>query len=398
MRVQISDVAFGGDGVARHEGKVVFIPGTLPGETVDAVVISASKRFSRALPKAVHDPSDVRIESDCPYSLKPSARCALSSYCPGCVYRHVSYSGELAIKKKQLADLFARIARMDAMPPVDAHGPACADRYRNKVTLHVSNERAAGYYAADNTTIIPVSDCRLACEPIAAAIKAAAGEPLEPGTDIILRHTERDGLRKWTGQPPSRPALTEKTFVGEMKVPPSSFAQVNPSMSSQLAERVQNIIRQAAPQNVIDLCCGAGLFAVTAAAAGVPSVFGVETDEAAVNCARENAASIAPGRANFICADAAKGLKTITGAIGTLKQTVIILDPPRRGLDAALIAALTKLDPQLLLYISCAADKLARDTKELIAAGYMLDSAAIFDMFPRTASFETLAVFRKTPL
>ncbi len=396
INVKIDDVAFGGDGVARHEGKVIFVPGTLPGEIVDVEITSSSKRFCRAHPVRIVEASLSRIENDCPYSLHPENGCSDSKYCPGCAYRHASYETEVELKKKQLSDLLTRIAKLDTLPALEAEPSPINERYRNKITLHPASSGGWGYYSADNKSVIPISDCKLACPSIGEAIQAAP-EPADAESDLVFRHTEIDGMKFWQTPLPSGPHLTESTYAGEMIVPPASFAQVNPRVSSALTEYTVRCISEAKPENVVDLYSGTGLFAIAAAKAGIPNVFGVEIDQRSVDCATKNARRLCPGHANFICAAAAPGLKTILGALRSLRGSAVIVDPPRKGLEPQLMTLLKRDTPDMLLYISCAADKLARDTKELIAGGYTIESLKIFDMFPRTASFETVAVFRKTP-
>jgi tRNA/tmRNA/rRNA uracil-C5-methylase (TrmA/RlmC/RlmD family) len=395
LNVEIIDVAFGGDGVARHAGKVIFVPGTLPGEHVDVAVTLESKRFSRALPMSITQTSPARIENDCPYSLTASPDCSPAAFCPGCAYRHCTYETETALKRKQLSDLLQRIAKIESLPQIELTSSPLDSRYRNKITLHPS-PGGAGYYAADNKTVIPISDCLLANEDLGKAIRDTDSTQAAT-SDLVYRFTAHDGVKTWNSPLPVSPLLTEDTFAGEMKVPPSSFSQVNPSVSAMLTQHVSECVANANPKNLIDLYCGVGLFAISAAKAGVPDVFGVEIDQSAVDCATANAKALCPGHANFICASAAPGLKTILSAIRNLRDAAVIVDPPRRGLDPQLMTLLKRTDPQLLVYVSCAADKLARDTKELLAAGYTLESLKIFDMFPRTASFETVAVFKKKP-
>lgn len=396
LSVEILDVAFGGDGVARHDGKVIFIPGTLAGETVEVKITKSSKRFSRALPVNIISRSDDRIENDCPYSLHPSADCSESSFCAGCAYRHSSYAAEAAIKKKQLEDLLLRIAHIENIPPVDITAAETPGRYRNKITLHVPADGKPGYFTADNSTIISISDCKLANSDISAAVKAIKPGEFKPDSDIIIRFTQANGVMLWNSPAPGKPLLTESTYAGDLSTPPSSFTQINPEMSCKMTQYIQELIADMNPENMIDLYCGTGIFAICAAAAGIPNVFGVEIDQAAVDCAAANAKRIAPGHANFICSDALSGLKTVLSALGELRNSVVLVDPPRKGIHPKLLAQLKKVAPNSLIYVSCAPDKLARDTKELAAGGYVLESLRIFDMFPRTASFETVAVFRKT--
>ena len=395
----IQDIAFGGDGVARHDGKVIFVPGAIPGESIEMNLITESKRFSRALPVKVLTPSPDRIESDCPYSLKPGTD-SPAAFCPGCCYRHLSYEAEVAAKTKQLGDLLKRLGKLESIPEISVLSASEPERYRNKIVFHLAPDGHFGYYSADNSSVLDIKDCMLANKHIAEEIATFRSQPELPvpskeAFDVTFRYTPEDGVNVWKGTPPTKPALKDETPVGALLTPPSSFAQVNPDVSAGLVKHIQTLVREIEPEEFIDLFCGTGLFALAAAKAGVESVFGVEISQASVDCAQNNAKAICPGHANFICAPALKGLNIVTDGIGDLSKSVILVDPPRKGLDTSLIVTLKKAKPMALIYVSCSPDKLARDIRELANAGYELDSLALFDMFPRTASFETVALLTK---
>ncbi len=395
ITAEIVDVAFGGDGVARHEGKVIFVPGAISGEKLEMEVVSSSKRFSRALPTKVVEPSPDRIEVDCPYALSPSAP-ASALYCAGCCYRHMSYKAETTAKAKQLTDLLTRIAKLESIPDVTFTSADSPDRYRNKIVLHTDEKSHVGFYSADNETVIDIADCKLACEAISKAITDLRADPPKSG-DIVFRHTDADGVKVWREKVPGGPPLTDSTPIGDMLVPPPSFAQINREVCGKMVQRIREITAALKPEEFVDLYCGTGLFAIAAAMEGVPSVFGVELDQNAVDCAAKNAKALCPGHANFLCAPSPKGLHTIESGVGDMRRSVILVDPPRRGIEPKLLTMLKKLPYMALIYVSCAPDKLARDIRELGTVGFQVDSLDAFDMFPRTASFETVAVLSRKP-
>jgi 23S rRNA (uracil1939-C5)-methyltransferase len=395
----IQDIAFGGDGVARHEGKVIFVPGTIQGESVEMQLVTESKNFSRALPVKILEPSPDRIESDCPYSLKPGTK-GTADFCPGCCYRHMSYKAEVVAKTKQLEDLLKRLGKLESIPEISTLAASQPARYRNKIVFHLTPKGNLGYYGADNSSVLDIKDCMLANSHIAEEIAAFRSQPdislpKKEAFDVTFRYTPTDGVNVWRGTPPKTPLLKDEAPVGQLLTPPSSFAQVNPDVCAGLVKHIQDLITQTKPEEFIDLYCGTGLFAIAAAQAGVDSVFGVELNEASVDCAQENAKTICPGHANFICSPSVKGLGIVADGIGNLSKSVILVDPPRKGLDKSLVFMLKNEKPLALIYVSCSPDKLARDIRELATAGYELGSLALFDMFPRTASFETVALLTK---
>lgn len=393
ISAEIIDVAFGGDGVARHEGKVIFVPGTISGETVEMEIVNSSKSFSRAIPIVISKPSPQRIQGDCPYALQPG-KVASTPYCAGCCYRHMSYEAETTAKTKQLKDLLTRIAKLDSLPDITFTPADSPDRYRNKIVLHTDDKGSIGFYAVDNTTIIDVADCKLACRQISSAISEMRKDPPTSG-DVVFRYTEKDGVMVWREKIPGGPPLTDTTPLGNMLVPPPAFAQVNSEVCGKLIQRIRELTATLKPEEFIDLYCGSGLFAIAAAIEGVPSVFGVEIDQGSIDCATKNAKAICPGHANFVCAPAQKGLQSIVSGVGDTRRSVILVDPPRRGIEPHLMTMIKKLPLMALIYVSCAPDKLARDIRDLATAGFELQSVDAFDMFPRTASFETVAVLTR---
>jgi 23S rRNA (uracil1939-C5)-methyltransferase len=152
---------------------------------------------------------------------------------------------------------------------------------------------------------------------------------------------------------------------------------------------VDALLREVRPEIVIDAYAGVGVFALAAAAAGVPEVYGVETDVRAVEAARVNAARLGLDRVRFAARGAASFLKPRLERYRDAKA-VLVLDPPRRGLEPGLREALCRRGPPCILYVSCAPDTLSRDLAFLGGGGYVARSVTLFDMFPRTACFETV--------
>ena len=143
------------------------------------------------------------------------------------------------------------------------------------------------------------------------------------------------------------------------------------------------------PAFVIDLYCGVGLFAMAAAKAGVKTVYGADMDSPAISAGARNAAEMGIKGVEFKATTAQKGLKWAARNCEPGK-TMVIADPPRRGLDKEVVERIIAAQPRSLIYVSCAADTMARDVKQLGAAGYSVRSARLFDMFPRTPYFESV--------
>jgi tRNA/tmRNA/rRNA uracil-C5-methylase (TrmA/RlmC/RlmD family) len=397
--IDIADMAYGGRGVGRHDGKVCFLPGVLPGERVRAALVRERKDFLEAAPLAILTASPARVTPACPLAcgLFQAANFRPDElYCPGCAYQHAAYEAELAIKQQQLQGFLNRGCDTEDLvveAPVAAPAPL---GYRNKMALHArrsGTETQLGYFAPDNTTIIDVPACPLVAPALNEVLADQRAKPgflhsLRDGMTVTFRHTVRDGAVWWRGRASERDTwLVEDTPLGPLSVPRNSFFQVNPAVAGRLVNAVTERLAASRPAAVVDLYCGIGLFAIAAARAGVPAVTGVDSDEGAIEAARYNARR---NGAPHIAWAAATARNALAGMGTAAPDTTVILDPPRSGADRAMLQTIVRHSPDRILYVSCAADTMSRDVAGLTEAGYRVLRSQLFDMFPRTPHFESL--------
>jgi len=385
--VPVSRIAFGGDGVGRlPDGKVCFIPGTLPGETVRAEITHEAKSFARARVLDVLTASPERVRPDCP----------LAGTCPGCVYRHASYDCELEWKNRQFTDFLTRGnpagREIQFLPPLPAPS---RNGCRNKLTF-VCENGAFCYRGLDNITAVPVQDCLLGHPEIRGLLTTAA--PGADGQKRMFRRTICDGAldsgsEKWQ----KLTHLTEQLGAyGEFRVPKTSFFQVNPDMSPKLAERVLALLKETGSKQLLELYCGVGVFSILAAEA-IPGLTAraVELDKAAIDAAKHNATQHGvSGQCTFLAADAGEAFHTLASSCDPAKCSVLV-DPPRTGLPASLTHEIGWWTPEAILYVSCAPDTLRRDADRLAEHGYVIQTAGMADMFPATGHFESVTLFRR---
>ncbi len=394
LEVEIEQLVYRGRGLARHEGRVVFVPGVAPGERVVARVTRAHRAWLEARAERVLSASPDRIDPGCPLALAAGGDPA--ACCPGCVYRHLRYSAEVAAKQAQLRHFLAHALRT-AEPPLAAPAPApAADGYRSRITLHRDPRQPGrtGYVGADNRTLLDVPDCPLAAAPIRAALPAIRNAPWSGGRSLTVCETPADGVVSWCRAARNgRPWLTEPSPLGPLQVPRGSFTQVNRAVASGLVEAVRTWLAAWPPHTVIDAYGGIGLFALAAAAAGHRAA-GCDSDPVAIEAARHNARALGLPDITFHAAPTEVVLPRLLRDQPAESLTVLV-DPPRAGLSPVVRRTLAGARPARLVYVSCAADTLARDLRELATAGYRLEQAQLFDMFPRTPYFETLAVLRR---
>lgn len=387
--VLIHDLAFGGAGVGRlSSGMVVFVPGALPEENVQVSISGETKRYARGKLLSIAKPSVHRITPACP----------LAGVCPGCCYQHVQYEQEVAYKQSQLQALLQRVGALETIPLRDPVASPEEMHYRNKIVLHVGSNGELGYVAEDNRSVIDVTDCPLGVKPITQAVTSFRDSSetanLQAGDQLTFRHTDSDGVVYWVNNDAPRNWLRELLGGTSWNVPASSFWQVNRSALPLLVQTVGDFVARCSPSYLIDLYSGAGLFSLSYAS-GLPHVLGVESQKEAVRAARHSAKEQNLDHVMFLTGDAAQIYPEAQSEVDA-NETLVIVDPPRSGLKPSLRNALLQEGTaRHVVYISCAADTLARDCRELCKSKYRIADVQLIDMFPRTSHFETVVLLER---
>jgi len=381
----IESLAYGGDGIARVDGRVVFVPGTIPSETVSIRITQEKKNFARGAVAEILEPSPDRID--------PCCRVAGNVRVPGCAYDHLAYAAEVTAKQQQLESFFRRIPHAEDafLPPVASPTPL---HYRNKITLHSDGARL-GYRQEPKHTVLDIPACPLADPAINDALHGfRAHQQLSDGAKVMFSTTPHDGAVWWTTHGVCSPncpeRLTEPSPIGPLAVPRDGFYQVNPAVGDALVRSVMEAFAEdpRAP-DILDLYCGVGVFGLACMKRGGRKLTGIESGHAAVMAARQNAkAHQAEGR--FTVHLLGREPLRLNDWMQTPHETTIIVDPPREGMDNATVQALAASRAARIFYISCDPATLARDLAILLANGnYRVRRVRLFDMFPRTAHFET---------
>ena len=404
--VNIDSIAAGGDGVGRTQGLVVFTPRTAPGDVVLAD-ISSKGRFARGKLRDVLTPSTLRIDPPCPHYTRDK--------CGGCQLQHMNYSeGQLSAKRIIIQDSLQRIGkRVLDVPPI-VRSPK-EWRYRNKLTLAMRRRGArwiAGLHPYDDPVrVFPLSDCPITDSIVVAAWREIMNADAFLPDAIELRGSVRktshgatfvlSGGRRWSewerfaAAAPSIAALWWEPVEEERRLlfdkrsdraPSASFAQVNAEMAEILREYVTTRVLEHEPRTVVDAYSGAGHAAIELAEKGI-AVTAIELDTDASQWAAEKLAP--PSRA--ITARVEDALP------GVLPADVVILNPPRAGVDER-VARTLELEVEHLravVYVSCNPGTLARDLARM--PNYEIETLQAFDMFPQTAHVETVCVLQPKP-
>lgn len=428
---EIESLDHEGRGVARVEGKAIFIEGALPGERVAYTSFRRKPTFENARADAILKPSSQRVTPRCPHF----------GVCGGCSMQHLDPLAQAAAKQRVLEDAFWHIARLRSesmLPPIV--GPAWGYRRRARLTVRLVakkggvlvgfHERRSSYVAVmDSCAILPpaISALLPKLKELVGAlsiadrlpqIELAAGDTppalvfriLEPLTaadeDKLRAFADRHGVHVWlqTGGPDSAaifhpadggwPAYHLPDFDVTLRFRPTDFTQVNHDMNRVLVRRALGLLAVRPGETVADMFCGLGNFTLPLARLGA-QVVGVEGSAPLIARARENA--VANGLDGRIAYHVANLFEVTPGQLaGWGRFGRMLIDPPREG-AVELVKALGEDAPSRIVYVSCNPATLARDAAVLVhEKGYRLVAAGIANMFPHTSHVESIALFERS--
>lgn len=419
IELDITNIAHGGICVARHEGRVVFVADTIPGERVVARITEARKKsFARAEAVRVIDASEHRrdhVWAEASISRDPDERVG------GAEFGHIALAHQRSLKEAVLRDSMTRFGKLDAADPlltnVTVEAAPGDDEsnglgWRTRVRLHIDADTGiAGPYAVRSRTVIPVDTLPLANETVNQIAPLGEYMPDVLSVDVVAPSGDdprllisHEGTRERVGE---RDLVREFVDEREFLVRAGGFWQVHREAPLTLFEAVRDTVASLASEgrfdpgaSNLDLYGGAGLLTAAVLEGGGTNtkVTSVEADSGATDDAAENLADFVgvmavTARVDRFLADTQAQETARTR--DRMRQATVVLDPPRSGAGGKVTAALASLAPANLIYVACDPVALARDTAELRAAGYDLRELRAFDLFPHTHHFESLAVFTR---
>ena len=354
MRVvdlEIEDIAFGGKGVGRDQGKAVFVPYVIESEIVSAEIVREKKQFAEAALVEVKQSSPDRVEPQCPYFGR----------CGGCAYQHISYEHQLAIKWRQVRGALQRIGKLKDVPMRPMISSPDQYGYRNRITVH-AQDGVIGFFRRDSHSLIDIKCCPISRDDVNRAL-----------AELRAQTQTRDGH------------YTLRT---------SASARIFSQTNDAIANVLRDLIVDLTPPNqelLIDAYCGAGFFA-KALRDKFERIIGIDWDKFAIAAARENATE----KETYIAGDVEEELSRSDGFLavegktrppGSRRSLTLIVDPPATGLSGEVRKAIVELAPETFIYISCNPATLARDLRDL-REKFTIESVTPLDMFRQTAEIE----------
>jgi len=367
LELKIDDLAFGGEGVGRVDGFVVFVPFVNSRETVLVEITEKKKAFARAKLIDVLEASSDRVEP----------RCEHFGACGGCQYQHIDYISQQRIKEIQVRDLFERIGGFHRS--VINHLIPCPEpyNYRNRIMIRrqwnkVEQRAVYGFLRWDNRLVVDLKECHIA--------EQALNEQL---TEVRQNPPPRN-MQK----------VVLRMMPDDWEMHRDSFFQNNFHLLPELVKTVRDCLTASGSKYLIDAYCGIGFFSLSLADL-IEGFVGIDIDKQCILPARKNLEARGFSNGEFILGKTEDHMDQLLERFPA-EDTTIILDPPRKGCHQEGLEMIVEARPQQVIYVSCHPATLARDLRWLCENGYELTNVTPLDMFPQTQHVECVADLRRT--
>jgi 23S rRNA (uracil1939-C5)-methyltransferase len=448
LTVELADLALGGQALARHEGRVVFVQGGLPGDQVRARITRVHARYAEARMEALESHSPERVPAPCPHVPR----------CGGCRFQDLDYSAQIRFKERQVRETLVHLGRL-IDPPVAAIVPAPQHfGYRNKMefSFHPAPDGRPMLGLHERGTfdrVFELETCLLPSRLTVEIVNLTQAHATRHGWSayhprrhegvvrfLVVRHLphtdqcavhlvaashEIPELDAWAREVARHPAVRtvslllncsranvatgeERLLLGdgviverllglEFEASSQAFLQTNSGQAEVLYRAALDAAELSRKEVALDLYCGTGTLTLLMARHAL-EVVGVESEAAAVQAAERNAARNGLSNARFVQGEARRVLREWAKGERPhpVKPEVVVLDPPRAGLHPRVIARVAELEPARVVYVSCNPATLARDLQDFVSRGFRLDAVKPFDLFPHTPHIECVARLSRT--
>jgi 23S rRNA (uracil1939-C5)-methyltransferase len=407
QEILLTTLAYGGDALGRlNDGRAVFVPFGLPGERVRVRVTEEKRGFARG--------ELVEILEALPHRIMP--RCKHFGVCGGCHYQNLPYEEQLKIKTEILRDQLTRIGKIENPPLREMIASPDPWNYRNHVQFHLTEAGRLGYVGAGTSFaqgIIPITECHLPEESINSLWPQLEFEPQTNIERVSLRAGKDDDLmlvlESDTAESPELEIEAEISVAHvfeenavviagndhivipvlgrDFHVSAASFFQVNTALAEKMVQHLLTCLPISLSTILLDVYCGVGLFSAFLAPK-CERLIGIESSPSACE-------DFAINLDEFDNVELYEGLAEEIIPHLKAKPDIVLVDPPRAGLDKHVLDGILKLKPQVITYVSCDPSTLARDSKRMIEGGYKLKQVTPFDLFPQTYHIESISLFEQ---
>ena len=424
LKLKVEGIAYGAKGIARHEGKVYFIPDAVIGDEIEAAIVQDNDRYADA----------EIINFIKPSSLRGPAACEYATSCGGCQWMGIDYLQQLEWKRSFVTSALTRIGKLGSTIDVPIIAAPAVTGYRNRILLrlhlHPDGTMHLGYFRRQSRDLVPIKQCTIAAPAINDLITAIHAMPLQDYKPFTVRLEVQEIPQSETGHllvtvypgeghRESMNAFTNdlKTLSGvhwvgtvfDLKNAPTvlfetdldrkfltkaaQFQQVNLELNRTLRRMIFEHVEAAKPQRILDVFCGSGNLSLPLAN-GARYIEGIEANKDAIKVARQNADLNKISNATYLAGDAEKHLWKVSRDGESFDM--VLLDPPRQGFHKGMVP-LKNLAPRTIVYVSCDPTTLARDLAYLCRADeYRLTKVVALDFFPNTYHVETVAFLERT--
>ena len=410
LKVELNSLSYGGQALYKSRDLVLFVPKGLPEDVVNIKINKIKKNYGTAEITEIVKPSSMRVNPRCK---------AFEKGCGGCQWLHFNYQSQLFWKTKIVRDALKHIGKINVKvdPIIGVKNPL---KYRNKLSLHRDRAGKIGLCEENTHSIVEFDECMQEMPFNVEAYNALKHVKFKNGISQIHIRCNREGdigiyfycdridssmqnfarelskkIKRLKGAGAStynsystvygEPYITEEIGKVKYTIPHNSFFQTNYEQIQSLLKVVRNFTNSAESDEILDLYCGVGLFALDLARS-CRKITGIENNMEAIRGAKYNAKLNRINNVEFHACDAGEGMRNFrTGSLKTL-----ILDPPRTGCDKKAISEIIRVRPENIIYVSCAPDTLSRDLVIFKNSGYSIEACRPIDMFPQTYHVETV--------
>ena len=388
-----------GRGIIKDNGKTIFVHNAVVGDILDINIVKEKKNISQAEIRKIVKPSSIRIKSPCSYS----------DLCGGCSLLNISYDDSLKYKEDRLKEIISKFAGLDIK--INKVVKTSPFNYRNKITLHIRNKKI-GLYKYNSNDLVEIDNCLLVDDKINEIIKKVKTFIKEnPNNleEVIIRvfnnkdliyfkgNVDKELLKKYFKDSNSL-WLNNELLLGESNlivdfldykftISKEAFFQVNLDIASKIFNYIRNYIKDKAYKKALDLYCGTGVIGITISPY-VDEVIGIEVVGSAVKNANINKKLNNIKNINFITGKVEDNIDKFNDI------DLVIVDPPRSGLDKSTINNILRISPKEIIYVSCDAVTIARDLK-ILNELYNIKELTPFDMFPNTYHCESVCILER---